>query len=99
MDDGKKLHGVGEGGMVHQDMIEDQAVVVAADKSSTQRRKPHDDGGEKNGQDVDGGALNKRSCGDAVTGHVDRPKNQVSYQVKPKRRRTSLPCKADRSKL
>jgi len=46
--------------MVHQNVVEDQTVIVAADKSAAERGKPHDDGREKDSQNEAGGALGGR---------------------------------------
>ena len=99
MHDGKKLYGVGEGGMVHQNVVEDQAVIVAADKSAAERGKSHNDGREKDSQNEDGGAVSERSWGVAVTGHVDRQKPRFVRGQQSKRRRASRQCHAGRGKL
>jgi len=88
MDDRKKLRGVGERRMVHENMIQDEAVIVPADETATERGKPHDDGGEDQGKDENGAASGGRGLGVGVRGHVDesgpspkrlRPMSQRSY--------------------
>jgi hypothetical protein len=88
MDDRKKLHGVGEGGMVDENMIQDETVIVPADETAAERGKPHDDGGEDQGKDETGAASGGRGLGVGVRGHVDesgpsrkrvRPMSQGSY--------------------
>jgi hypothetical protein len=54
VDDGKKLYRVLERRPVHQDMVEGEAMIIAADKSAAQRGQTHDDGRQRDRADEDG---------------------------------------------